>query len=300
MFTSVDINGSRLHYQVRPNMWTSEYYKYCVRILSLVLRTAETPVNIVLGPMDHQFPANTLRLDIQSEHTLVKLGGRSVDEIVWGDVDLLEQEGKYLIRIPNYKYYAGLDATIEYSLPNIANMGTDDRYLDYLDTATYVAPVIYDSPDFTTGERAATITMFSGSPCERRDAFSQQSGALDVVNIRGVFSKEDLRRVYQQTKIMVNVHQTDHHHTFEELRVLPALCNGVVIVSEDVPLKHKIPYAGSIVWCSYGDLVQTVEEVQHNYKLYFKRIFTSYLEEHLRQLHKRNIESFADLIRQIA
>jgi hypothetical protein len=198
-------------------------------------------MSVVLGPMDYQFPDGTFRIDIQSEHTLVKLGGRSVDEIVWGDTDLLGEDGKYLIRIPNFEYYSKLDATIEYSLPNIANIGTNDRYTDYLNTAAYVAPVIYDSPAFQASERESTITMFSNNPCERRSKFS--ASAEGIVNVQGVFSKDELKRVYDGSKIMVNVHQTDHHHTFEELRVLPALCNGVVIISEDVPLKDKIPYA---------------------------------------------------------
>ncbi len=296
MFKSVDINGSRLYYQVSPNMWTSAYYKYCVRLLSLVLRTAETPVSIVLGPMDHQFPANTLRLDIQSEHTLVKQGGRSVDEVVWGDVD--HEDGKYLIRIPNYAYYSGLDATIEYSLPNITNMGTNDRFLDYLKTAAYVAPLIYDTSDFQEKPGPVTVTMFSSNPCERREEFTAKAKIHN--NIQGVFSKEDLRHLYRSTGIMANVHQTDHHHTFEELRVLPALCNGVIIVSEDVPLKDEIPYANSIIWSSYEDLAATIEDVQRNYKLYFKRIFTDSLEKQLRQLHDGNIKGLTDLIRQIA
>ncbi len=298
----LEVGESRICYETNPSIWTSEYYRYCVRLLVSALSLVDKPVNIILGTTHHDFcNANkTLRLDMQTEHTLVKPGGRDSEGALLGDVDLLDEDGTYLIRIPNYEYYAGLDATIEYSLPNIANMGSNDKYLDYLETAAYVSPMIYDSPDFTTGERTATITMFSGNPCHRRHVFAQQSGPLGLTNIQGVFSKKDLRRVYQQTKIMVNVHQTDHHHTFEELRVLPALCNGVVIVSENVPLKHKIPYASSIVWCSYGDLARTVASVQHNYKLYFKQIFTSYLKEHLRQLHKHNIEGFADLIRQIA
>jgi len=300
MFAVLDINRSKICYHTHPCVWTSEYYKYCLHLLILSLQLIDQPINIILGTIDYNFrnTNRTLRLDIQSEHTLVKRGGRDVGEIVWGDVDLLDEEGKYLIRIPNYEYFSKLDATIEYSLPNMVNMSTNDKYSGYLETATYVAPVIYFSPDFQNRQGTATITMFSNNPCERRLEFSTR--ARDIVNIQGVFSKEDLRQVYHTSRVMVNVHQTDHHHTFEELRVLPALCNGVVIVSEDVPLKDKIPYADSIVWCSYEDLVETVEDVQHNYKLYFEKIFTSNLEEHIRQLHKDNIEGLTDLIRQIA
>jgi hypothetical protein len=284
-------------------MWTSEYYKYCLRLLIDTLEKTEKSVNVILGAIDCSFDNDNkvLRLDIQSEHTLVKLGGRSVGEIIYGDIDLMDEDGKYLIRIPNYEYYKGLDATIEYSLPNIANIQSGGKYTEYLETATYIAPVIYNQPSFEARDRTMTITMFSDNPCDRRDLFVERSGRmqLGVCNIQRIFSKNDLKRVYHESKIMVNVHQTDHHHTLEELRVLPALCNGVIIVSEDVPLKDKIPYAGSIVWSSYDNLTKTIKEVQDNYEDFYYSLFTEALKAQLIELRQNSFQNFRNLIDKI-
>ena len=294
MYTILNVNESRICRYVVPSIWTSEYYNYCVSLFTTALSRMSKPLNVILGDIacDFKNDNQTIKIDIQSEHTLVKLGGRSVDEIVWGDIDVIDGDGKYLIRVPNYQYYSRLDATIEYSLPNLVNLQTNDRFADYLRTAIYIAPTIYDILDFRARGQTDTITL--SNPSDRRAAFfSRMPG---IMNVQGVLSKDALKGVYDKTKIMVNLHQTDHHHTFEELRVLPALCNGVIIVSEDVPLKETIPYANAIVWSSYADLADTVQDVQRNYDYYFQQIFTSKLEENLMTLRHFNVNNLINYL----
>lgn len=300
MIDILEVNGSKICRWVDPGVYTGEYYNYCVSLFVRALEYVEESVNIILGDMDFKFTNSnkTFRFDIQSEHTLVKIGGRSVDRIVYGNTDLLGEDGKYLIRIPNFEYYAGLDGTIEYSLPNIENIKTNPEFADYLDTAAYIAPVIYDGiSDFKVKPRMSTISMFSSNPSDRRSEFINRTKARNIINIEGVFPKYKLREVYRNSRIMVNVHQTDHHHTFEELRVLPALCHGVIIVSEKVPLKETIPYADSIVWSSYEDLDSIIRDVQDNYEWYYEQIFTGELELTIKQLHKDNITQALGLIK---
>jgi hypothetical protein len=298
MYSIININNSKICRHISPSIWTSEYYDYCIRLLDIVLRNIDKPINVILGdiPCDFGDYGSTVKLDIQSEHTLVKLGGRSVDEIIYGDINLLDGDGKYLIRVPNYKYYSQLDGTIEYSMPNIVNLSTNPLFADYLSKAIYIAPTIYDTPDFQQKEKVDTITLISSNHSDRRSRFFQdmQTKKLEVTNVQNVFDRYSLKRLYDRSRIMVNLHQTDHHHTFEELRVLPALFNGTIIVAEDVPLKHTIPYADSIVWSSYNDLAETVRDVQNNYEWYFKRIFTLDLEWQLIQLHENNIQNLVN------
>lgn len=298
MYTIIDVGESKICNHSSPSMWTSEYYRYCLRLLIAALHGSVKPLNVIFGDIECDFHNSnkTVKIDIQSEHTLVKLGGRSVDEIVWGNIDLLDGTGKYLIRIPNYGYYSSLDATIEYSLPNIVNIGSNDKFNDYLRRAVYIPPIIYDCPDFNVEERSSIITL--GNNSDRRTEFARKAAecSLDISSVQNVLSKDHLKRVYNKTKIMVNVHQTDHHHTLEELRILPALCNGVIVVSEDVPLKDVIPYSDYIVWSSYDNLAETVRDVQNNYSNYHKKIFTHNLESKLMLSCEGNIEKFGRLI----
>ena len=110
------------------------------------------------------------------------------------------------------------------------------------------------------------------------------------------FDKKCLLELYQKNKILINVHQTDHHHTFEELRVLPALLNGVIIISEDVPLKDKIPYNEFIIWSDYDKIVDKVKEVYENYEFYYNKIFVnSNLSEILMSMTENNHKIFEKL-----
>ena len=64
---------------------------------------------------------------------------------------------------------------------------------------------------------------------------------ITYINVNNCFEKDKLQTLYKNTKILINIHQTDHHHTFEELRVLPALQCGVLVICEHSPLSNLIP-----------------------------------------------------------
>jgi hypothetical protein len=299
MMQIISAGGGFIGFNPNHDIHINEYYQYCVRLIAKWLHdNPNEKLNITLGNYQCDFNNNNkeIKLDIQYEHTLVKNGGRSVDNIVFGCID--HENGKYLIRIANYDYLNSLDGIIEYSIPNILNVSTGD-FSRYLSKVGYIAPTIYEKLDFDKSQKTNTITMFSENASNRRSKFVNDSKAkgLNQLNVTGVFSKESLKQVYQKTKIMVNLHQTDHHHTFEELRVLPALCNGVIIVSEDVPLKEHIPYGDFIVWSSYKDLVDTTLDVQNNYEYFYREIFNDRLSEVLLTLKESNQESIGNVIR---
>ena len=183
----------------------------------------------------------------------------------------------YLVRIQSFNYLSTLDMIIEYSLPNIENIKLSGLFDQYLRKVIYISPIIYDNVDFGTTERSINcITMFSNIYEPRRKLLLDniEKVGLGSVNVTNRFTKEDLKELYDDTKVMINIRQTDHHDTFEELRVLPALMNGVVIVSEDVPLKDKIPYSDFIVWCKYDEILDKVDDVIKNYNKYWNSIFS--------------------------
>jgi hypothetical protein len=73
---------------------------------------------------------------------------------------------------------------------------------------------------------------------------------------------------------LVNIHQTDTHHTLEELRVLPALLTGIIVISEEVPYKESIPYSKHIIWSKYDDIPKKISSVLSKYKYYQKKYLT--------------------------
>lgn len=298
MYKIIDVNGSKICHQPFPSIWTAEYHNYCIDLLTKILSFCPNKINIIFGNIEHSFKNDnkTIKIDIQTEHTLVKFGGRSVDEIIFGSVDLLDEDGKYLIRICNRDYYSGLDAVIEYSMANIFNVSTNLICNEYSKRATYIAPMIYDLDNFNSENRQHTITI--GNHSDRRKILNSKIDK--IINVQNVLDKNRLKDIYDQTKIIINVHQTDHHHTLEELRILPALCNGVIIISEDVPLKDIIPYSSSVVWGSYKDIPDIVKDVQDNYDYYHKKLFTANLAAVLQKLRDDNFKKTKSLIETLA
>lgn len=292
------VNKSFILYDNNYNTLIQEYYNYSVNLLKMWLAKNNISINIIVGNYNHNFnnTNRTIKIDIQCEHTLVKTGGRSVQQHIYGNVPC--DGGTYLIRVDNFNYYNSIDYIIEYSLPNIYNLSTNDIFEEYLNKNIYIAPLLF-APNFTSLTRKNIITMFTdNSNCRRSEILNcLKQLSVEFTSVSNCYTNDCLYDIYKDSKILVNVHQTDHHHTFEELRVLPALLSGVIIVSEDVPLKEKIPYSDYIVWSSYDNIAQTVKDVSDNYEYYFNKIFSdTELIECIKSMQDLNIKCFNKLL----
>jgi GT2 family glycosyltransferase len=268
---------SLLAYRRDHVIFTRQYYLYCVALFSQQLQALDVQINLLFG--DYALPADRgerfKRVDLQCEHTLVKPGGRDSDGALFGKVPLLDGEGCYRVRLANAQYFGDCDAIIEYSEPNIENLRRCGQFADHLSRTTHVSPLLYEC-NGERGHRGIDIlTTFADSRQPRRAAFllNMRLRHLPMRNVRGSYGSLVLRDLLDATKILVNVHQTDHHHTLEELRVLPALLRGVIVISETVPLRECLPYDRFVVWSRYEDLAATVADVRANYDAYRERIF---------------------------
>jgi hypothetical protein len=96
---------------------------------------------------------------------------------------------------------------------------------------------------------------------------------LSTGNLKRCFDTNALQVQYRRTRVLVNVRRSDHHDTIEELRILPALQSGVIVVSEDGPLRHTLPYARFIVWTHYDTLVEQVASVLRDFDTWHARLF---------------------------
>jgi len=110
---------------------------------------------------------------------------------------------------------------------------------------------------------------------------------IPVQNINNVF--DQIEKTYAQIKVLINIRQTDHHDTLEELRVLPALRCGVIVISEEAPLLKECRYSDFIVWGKLEDLPRLTQEVLANYQVYKDRIFNSkHFERRMQRLELSN------------
>lgn len=294
----------QLVYRLFPPAFIREYHRYLLSLFRQVLPEQTRRLELEFGPPSGKQPGHR-RIDIQFEHTLVKPGGRDSENALPGAITDAEG-GHYLVRVDRLEYLQQLDLVIEYSRANIRNLQVCGRFTELLARTIQISPLLYPPPfdqHFSrAGRKHPLITLIADTSQPRRREFLRQAegSGLPLRNWRGIFDKHALARLYRNSRVLVNVHQTDHHHTLEELRLLPALQCGIVIVSEDVPLKESIPYSRFIIWSSYAGLVETTRTVLENYQQYFERIFHDpQLPQVLRQLQQDNLEAVRHAVRDV-
>ena len=114
-----------------------------------------------------------------------------------------------------------------------------------------------------------------------------------VVNVNDLGTDASVLRRMAEVKILLNLHQTPLHRTIEEFRILPALLSGVVVVSEDGPLRRSIPYHQYIVWANYHALPDTVRNVSQTYNWWYTHIHGPH--SGLRELSEMEVTAFRAL-----
>lgn len=287
------IGAGRLVHQRRSLLYTRVWYEYCVGLFRAALRERDVARTVVIGN-DAALPfadKDALRIGLQFEHTLVKPGGRDSADAPTGVVPIGDGPERYLVRLANPRYLAALDVIVDYSRPNRANVERSGLHPDYAAKVIELAPLLYPAELAATPRSVPIAALFASRPGDRRDTLLAQlrASGLPVRRFQGVYSATGLRALFRRCAILVNLRQTDHHDTFEELRVLPALLCGVVVVSEDVPLRDSIPYHRHIVWSSRAALSDTVRATHENYAAVRAALFDDgRLDEVLQTMRQAN------------
>lgn len=271
------IGAARLRYAPLYPIHVRAWYLYIVELLRQALADDPRALRVALGRMAAPVWAGRpiRRIDLQCEHTLVKPGGRDSEGALPGTTPLPDGSGRYLARVAGYAHLRRQDAVIEYSQCNIEHLRAGGRHAELLAKAYYIAPLLY-VPDLRQGNRSrAMLTLMADEQQPRRARFlaAARAARLPLENARGIYAAEALAALFDDTRILINLRQTDSHDTFEELRVLPALLRGVVVISEDVPLRERIPYHEHVIWCRYDELVERARAVHADYAGHHRRLF---------------------------
>jgi len=254
----------------------------------------ETPILFKKGKNANE---KGIRILYNYEHTLVRKGGRDTASAFEGAISVLQNPTEtYMIRIIDLDQFKTADLIIEYSKPNIENIKSsfDTVLVELAKKLVYIAPCLY-KPSFVKGTRSnQVITTFINDqePRRKKLLYSLMTSRVSCININNCFTKQKVQELYLKTKILINIHQTEHHNTFEELRVLPALLNGTIVISEVSPLSELVPYAKCVLWVPYEKIVATVKDVLARYDAVHKQIFESVENRQiLESLNETNYET---------
>jgi hypothetical protein len=280
--------------------YVNSYIHYIIELLKITVVKNNLQINIIIGNSFYNFNNDNklIKININWEHTLVKKNGRSIMPNCLEGKVLTNTGEPYLVRIDKYEELSNADIIIDYSIPNIYNIYSSNNYNIFFKKMVYISPVLfdYDLQNYKTNREINILTTFinTNEPRRRTLLDNIKSYNLDHTNINNCFDTIDLKNLYLNTKILINIHQTEHHSTFEELRVLPALLSGVIVISELSPLNTLIPYNDFIIWSSYDNIIRTVNTIINNYDENHTKIFKS--KNLLSVLHKNNISKMENMI----
>jgi hypothetical protein len=140
-----------------------------------------------------------------------------------------------------------------------------------------IHPLLYPYYNEKKDRNINCLTTFLHPHCtEKRITFlkDMKENNINHININSCRCAEDFIKLYKNTKILVNIHQIYEHHTIEELRILPALMCGVIVICEEGPLKEYIPYQDYIIWTTNSDMIKTIRDVEERYDELHNKLFS--------------------------
>lgn len=274
-----------------------EYYNYIIELIKIICLENDLSCNFIVGG-NYNLDANYKIIKINYEHTLVVPGGRDSKNSPVGNI-IFKNQVKYLVRIVEYHNLNQSNIIIDYSLPNIENIKRSNLYDSFSKKLIYISPYLYMPYNDKVNRSNNLLTTFINPNEPRRKKLIQEilENGLSHENVNNCFESFKLMKLYRNTKILINIHQTDHHHTFEELRVLPALLCGVIVICEESPLKELIPYHSYLIWTKYEEIIDTIKYVNDNYEQLFNKIFIeSNFKLDMNTLHTNNLRNLKEMI----
>jgi hypothetical protein len=269
------VNNVILIYITNPEVVIHDYSLYVCQLLKKSISNIEKKC-IVLYQCDSLLFLKILlpivQIALQIEHTLVKPSGRDSQGAPLGKLKILNNDNNYLVRIVNYSILSKSDLIIDYSRINLHNIRTSNQFKTYIDKAFCISPTLY-KPNISMHGREGVITLFGNPEESRRKDFlaTLKNHQINSSNTSGVYINVDA--IYRKVKIVINIRQTDTHDTLEELRVLPALLCGAIVICEAAPFLEKTRYSQFLICGTLAELPNIIIDVEKNYHEYHARIF---------------------------
>lgn len=261
--------------RVNPEIVIHDYYFYVVGLLRKNVKSVSKNCFLlfecrVFNFLELLLPLMSVRLQI--EHTLVRPEGGDSENYPVGCLDIPDGSGRYLVRIDNFEEVSKANIIFDYSRINLHNIRSTSLLKAYSEKAFCVSPNFYPLHTSAHG-REGIITLFGNPDDSRRKLFLEmlKMRHIDSRNIRGIYFGID--EYYRRAKIVINIRQTDYHDTLEELRVLPALRSGAIVISEAAPYAVKTWYSKFIIWGSLAQLPELIANTEKNYNHIHAQIF---------------------------
>jgi len=292
------VNNSCIYHEKNYLNDRREYFLYEIDLLRQFLeQNAALEINVIMTTVPNpnaSFENNnrTVAIYLNTESMIVE--DNLIELPKEPNAKLAFNEKQYTVNANIIDDIKGNDIILECSKPNIKNLEISGLYPDILPKFQHVSPCFYKSVSKKeVAKTVDTLTLFSLDPTRENKLQEIHASFANHRNEPDCFGDE-LTSLLETTKILINVHRTESEITLEELRVLPALMQKVLVVSEVSPLTELVPFGAMIILATYDNIVQKTKEVLDNYDTYYSQIFTEQNINMLNNLHAQNSINIAN------
>lgn len=114
--------------------------------------------------------------------------------------------------------------------------------------------------------------LFLGNINQRRKSFLNKLNFLNITIINNVFFDDSIK-LLARSKILLNIHYYDGDSILEVVRIIPALENNCIIISEksnDIYYNNK--FNNIIHLTDYDNILNDVNNILNNYTFYYEQL----------------------------
>jgi len=272
-------------------MCWSDYYYYIINVIRTVIKEInihedKLKINLIINfslqfktSFDFKNNNKTILFYINEEHTIISKEAIGYNRFNYYTKILNHgnENEFYKMTIGNPEIIDQSNIVFNYSTVNHTNFKISMDFKEVYKKMVLIHPLLYPYYNERGNRNINCLTTFLyPESSQKRIQFLNKirENGINHVNIKTCNGADDFITLYKNTKILINIRQTYGFHTIEELRILPALMCGVIVICEEGPLKDYIPYHDYIIWTTNENMIQTIRNVEQNYESLHNKFFS--------------------------
>lgn len=289
---------------VDTSLTSREYFWYLVKMFIDIVKENDLEANILINvPRTVQLKdknKKNIRITLNTEHL----------QLLSNTMIPLWKFGINTGLIPPNHWYDS-DIIIDYSASNIMFLKSLSQFQSLSNKHILISPSLYNKTIVKPVSKCNKIKTLCRNPNEdgrvgkliKKLKSIYKNRYENVQKSFDLTGPDSLSEIYSETDILINLHRHESLRTCEELRILPAIQRGVLVISEDSLYRRTIPYNNLVIWSdsdgptgaltskacnSYDNLIPTIDRVSKNFEFYYRKTFTSDNTSIIDNLHPTN------------
>ena len=254
------------------------YFLYVAQLLHETSKAVKIRKRIYLGLPKHLKPLPSTRCTVvvQIEQAIFTGNGDYLSPEAHSELDADPATAEVVSRVRLHgplESFEKSSAVVDYSALNIGRLRELPELTSHSAKFCTIAPLLGNYSTNREPRNNVSVATMYGSPERGRRGRIASMLSDAGIKVRNIHNFEDYEIAFRDVAILLNFRQVEHFSTPEELRILPALLQGVVVIAEDTPFARQSLCADFLVFAEVSKLTSVIMDLQCNYSGYWTEIF---------------------------